>query len=166
MEIETLFDWAQFWDMKSQEDTDFQATGRSIMDVAGFLYLVRECALALELVPSDEMLDIGCGTGLITLALSPFVKSIHACDISKGMIDRAHKNLSDVPNASISQGTITDSGRPTASANKVLCYSVLQYLRHEQDARKAFLEIRRLLKPNGRAFLAANPDPAPQGCAG
>jgi len=162
MAKEIVFNWAQFWDAKSQDSTDFQATGRSIMDVTGFLYLVRDCALALELNPSDEMLDIGCGTGQISLALSPFVNSVHACDISQGMIDRAQKNLSDVPNASVSLGTITDSGRPAASADKVLCYSVLQYLRHEQDARDAFLEIKRVLKPDGRAFLAANPDPARQ----
>lgn len=42
-----------------------------------------------EVVPSADMdvLDFGCGTGLLTVALQPFVRSITGVDSSQGMLD-------------------------------------------------------------------------------
>jgi 2-polyprenyl-3-methyl-5-hydroxy-6-metoxy-1,4-benzoquinol methylase len=158
MQSAERFDWADFWDTKSRQSTDFQATGRSVMDVVGFLYLVRECVRALELKPNDRLLDIGCGSGIVSLALAPHVAAIHACDISHGMIERARKNLADVNNVTLSAGSISDTGQPAAAFDKILCYSVIQYLADEQALAAAFAELRRVIKPGGRAFLAANPD--------
>jgi 2-polyprenyl-3-methyl-5-hydroxy-6-metoxy-1,4-benzoquinol methylase len=156
--VSESFDWASFWDGKSRQTTDFQATGRSVMDVTGFLYLVRECVRALELRSADRLLDIGCGSGIVTLALAPHVTTIHACDISVGMVDRARKNLSDLDNVTFSIGSIIDTGQQDAAYDKVLCYSVLQYLENEAALHSALREVWRVLKPGGRAFLAANPD--------
>lgn len=152
------FDWAGFWDTKSRQNTDFQATGRSVMDVVGFLYLVRECVRALKLEPRDRLLDIGCGSGIVALALAPHVAAIHACDISPGMVERARRNLADVNNVTLSTGSISDTGQPDEAFDKVLCYSVIQYLPDETALNAAFAELRRVLKPGGLAFLAANPD--------
>jgi len=160
VDAKQALDWTGFWDTKSQQATDFQATGRSVMDVVGFLYLIRECARALDLQRSDRLLDIGCGTGIVALALAPHVSRISACDISPGMVDRARRNLTDIDNISLSVGSITDTGQPDGAYDKVLCYSVIQYLPDEAALSVAFGEIRRVLKPGGRAFLAANPDPA------
>lgn len=46
-------------------------------------------ALIREIKPTRHMdaLDYGCGTGLVTLRLQPFVKSIIGVDSSKGMLD-------------------------------------------------------------------------------
>ena len=41
---------------------------------------------ALHPTPQMEVLDFGCGTGLVTLALQPLVKSITAADSSPGML--------------------------------------------------------------------------------
>lgn len=153
-------DWAAFWSGKAQEETDFQATGRRRMDVVGFLYTVRSCATMLQLGPSDRLLDIGCGTGIIALALSPFVCSIHAIDVSSGMVERARRNLADADNVRIDCGSILQIPADDRSADKVLAYSVLQYLSDADDLRAALREIARVLAPGGRVLLAANPDPA------
>jgi len=156
------FNWAEFWNGKSRQRTDFEATGRSVMDVVGFLYLVRECVRALELKPTDRLLDIGCGSGIVTLALAPHVASIHASDFSVGMVERARKNLVDVDNVTLSVGSISATGLADGAFDKVLCYSVIQYLADEAALNGALAEVRRVLKPGGRAFLAANPDLARQ----
>ncbi len=152
-------DWVDFWNSKAGEGTDFQATGRRRMDVVGFLYTVHECVRALQLGASDRFLDIGCGTGIIALAVSAFVRSVHAVDISPAMVERARQNLSDVPNARVDCGSIVDLPAESGCADKALAYSVLQYLSGEDAVRRAFQEVARVLRPGGRALLAANPDP-------
>ncbi len=41
----------------------------------------------VELTREMNVLDFGCGTGLVTLGLSPFVRSIKGVDSSPGMLD-------------------------------------------------------------------------------
>ncbi len=150
--------WDSFWDEKSQLPTDFQATGRGSMDIIGFLYTVREIKNILDLKETDAVLDIGCGTGLISLALSPWVKEIHGLDISPKMTERAKKNCSEAANISFGVGKITDLEIPPKTFNKVLAYSVLQYLGNEDEVLKAFQSLAKVLPENGIALYAANPD--------
>lgn len=156
-------DWAAFWTEKAAEETDFQATGRRRMDVVGFLYTVRECARLLDLKPTDRLLDIGCGTGIVALTMSPFVGSIHAVDVSPGVVERARRNLSDAGNVRVNCGSIVAVPAEDSSADKVLAYSVLQYLPNKDALRQALHEIARVVVPGGRALFAANPDPAQLG---
>jgi len=153
-------DWAGFWDAKAVSPTDFQATGRGGMDVVGFLYTVGEIVRLLAFRPADELLDIGCGTGLIALSLAPWVSRIKGVDISSGMVDRARSNLDHVPNVDVAVGSITNLHEPDDSYDKVLAYSVLQYLADESMLREALNDVFRVLRPGGRALLAANPDPS------
>ena len=152
--------WADFWTQKSQADTDFQATGRGTMDITGFLYTVRECANILALSPQDQLLDVGCGTGIFALALSPMVRDIKAFDLSPGAVERAQGNLSDAENVEAAVGSITAIPAPDASCDKVLAYSVLQYLGDADAVRTALSEVHRVLRPGGVALLAANPEQA------
>ena len=41
----------------------------------------------ITLTPDMDVLDFGCGTGLLTFALQPFVRSITGVDSSPGMLD-------------------------------------------------------------------------------
>lgn len=45
--------------------------------------MIRE----ITLTPDMDVLDFGCGTGLLTLALQPFVRSITGVDSSPAMLD-------------------------------------------------------------------------------
>ena len=40
---------------------------------------------------NDRVLDFGCGTGLVGINLSPYVKEVVGIDISKGMVDVFNK---------------------------------------------------------------------------
>jgi ubiquinone/menaquinone biosynthesis C-methylase UbiE len=132
------------------------------MDVVGFLHTIHEITTTLQLKSSDTLLDIGCGSGIITLTLSPWLSRIHGLDFSPRMIARAEGNCQDIPNVSFAVGNITDLEAPTASYSKVLAYSVLQYLPDREAVLKAFSEVARVLEPGGRALFAANPDPEKQ----
>ena len=59
--------------------------------------MIRE----ITLKPDMDVLDFGCGTGLLTFALQPFVRSITGVDSSQGMLDvfktkAKEQNLSNV----------------------------------------------------------------------
>ncbi len=41
----------------------------------------------IKLSPDMDVLDFGCGTGLLTLKLQPFVRSVTGVDSSQGMLD-------------------------------------------------------------------------------
>ena len=154
-----LPDWVGFWDAKASSPTDFQATGRGQMDVVGFLYTVREIVRLLAPEPEDVLVDVGCGTGLITLAMAPWVARIHAIDISPNMVERARTNLSSIDNVEVKVGSIAALGLPAECCDKVLAYSVLQYLDREELVSQSFREIFRVLRSGCTALLAANPDP-------
>lgn len=150
--------WSDFWSSKSKSSTDFQATGRGSMDIVSFLYTVNECIIRLKLSKNDKLLDIGCGTGIFSLALSQHINEIFAIDLSEGVIERAKSNLSDVDNIHVSLGTITDIPLESLSIDKVLGYSILQYLHDKAALKTALIELYRVMKKGGVALLAANPD--------
>jgi len=153
------FDWARFWTEKSTQLTDFQATGRSTVSQLGFLRTLRAVAMQLKLNAADRLLDVGCGTGLFSIAFADRVAEIVALDISAGMVERAQKNTQDIDNIEISLGSLPNIDGEDESFDKILVYSVLQYLPDESVVAAAFSEIARLLRVGGIAVFGCNPDP-------
>lgn len=152
-------DWFAFWEAKAAAGNDFQATGRGLMDVPGYLHTVAEVVRILNLRQGEQLADIGCGAGLIALTLAPWLERIHAVDISPALVERARRNLAGVSNVSLDVGSLTELPLLDGCVDKLLAYSVLQYLGDAKMVGRAMHEVSRVLKPGGRALLAANPDP-------
>ncbi len=119
--------------------------------------LAQEVSAAMirELHPTQEMtvLDFGCGTGLITLALQPLVKSITGADSSTGMLETlngkiAAQKLSNVRTRHVDfeQGQRVDGGYDLIVSSMVT--------HHVPDTAALFKEWMRLLKPHGRVAFA------------
>jgi len=49
--------------------------------------IAQSMILEITLTPDMDVLDFGCGTGLLTFALQSFVRSITGVDSSQGMLD-------------------------------------------------------------------------------
>lgn len=60
-----------------------------VQDIADTI--VRE----INLTPSMDVLDFGCGTGLLTFRLQPFVHSITGVDSSHGMLDVLNSKIKE-----------------------------------------------------------------------
>lgn len=78
---------------------DFDKDAASWDDKPGRVKLVKDIANAItreiNLTPSMDVLDFGCGTGLLTTQLQPFVRSITGVDSSRGMLDVLKRKIKD-----------------------------------------------------------------------
>ena len=68
------------WDENPGRVKLAQDVGRSLLDAVAF-------------GPQMDVLDFGCGTGLITLQIQPLVRSVTSVDTSQGMLDVLQNKL-------------------------------------------------------------------------
>ncbi len=107
-------------------------------------------ALAL-LDPEAVVGDLGCGTGLLAASLAPHVAHVHAIDASPAMLATASARLSSHGNVSVAEGPL--EALPLADAS--LDIAMLMFvLHHVADPLRALLEVRRVLRPDGRLLIA------------
>lgn len=92
-----------------------------------------------------DVLEIGCGTGLILERTSPIARSAVGIDLSHGMAGVSRRKGLTVANASA-----TDL--PFAGGSFDVVYSC-KVLPHVPDIRRALLEVDRVLRPGGTAFV-------------
>ena len=98
--------------------------------------------------PNMAVLEFGCGTGSTALIHAPYVKHIHAIDISSGMIEiaRGKADASRTANITFDQSGFDDFDAPDQSFDAVFGLSILHLLEN-RDA--AICKVYRLLKPGG-----------------
>ncbi len=91
--------------MESEKRRNFDIEAAKWDSNPGRVKLANDVADAIirvaNLRPDMEVLDFGCGTGLVTLRLCPFVKSIVGADSSSGMLEALqvkvkHQQLTNV----------------------------------------------------------------------
>jgi SAM-dependent methyltransferase len=114
----------------------------------------------LRLEASDVVLDYGCGVGRLALWLAPQVRQVIAMDISPKMIEAASAEsvTRGIGNASFS---VADGYRlplETASADVVVCGSVLKYILDDGDLAVLVEEFGRVLSAGGRVAVIEEVD--------
>lgn len=115
----------------------------------------RLLALA-ALMPGERVLDVACGTGLVTFPAARAVGrggAVHATDISEAMVSRVSE---EAARAGLSHVTArrmdAQAPYPTDGAfDAVLCAFGLMYV---PDPVAALSEMRRVLRPGGRVSVA------------
>lgn len=82
--------------------------------------------LANKYIPEESsLLDLGCGSGVITRELSKLGHNIIGIDCSKSMIEEANKQ--NIPNSTFIQGNFENSSFE-AKFSGVICSSVFEYV--------------------------------------
>ena len=122
----------------------------------GWVKATRETLIELAApAPGEKVLDVGCGTGTLAIAIKPQVGAggVHGIDASPEMIqvakEKAAKDGSDID---FRVALIEAIPFSEASFDLVTSTLMLHHLPDDLKA-KGFLEIRRVLKPGGR-FMA------------
>ncbi|HEX8738351.1 MAG TPA: class I SAM-dependent methyltransferase [Pyrinomonadaceae bacterium] len=118
---------------------------------------MREIAAALldDFCPQniENILDIGCGTGLNLKWLERYAKtgSIKGLDVEKTALDFCRARGENF----LTQGSATDLPFPDACFDLVTSFDVLVQIPGEKADEKAIAEMHRVLKPKGVAFVRA-----------
>lgn len=105
---------------------------------------------------SDTVIEIGCGVGRLTRAISPEVGQVTALDISVKMLDIARQ--AEIHNADfrVADGFAL-TGIPDRSANLSLAYCVFQHLPSHAALKSYLVEMRRVTKPGGMIAFTLTP---------
>ena len=108
---------------------------------------------AMALAPTDRLVDVGAGTGLLGLALVDDVGEVVLLDPSAGMIEVATDKLAggSLPTVSASRHDLLVDPPPAERFDVAVSLLVLHHL---ADTRAALRGIRALLVPGGRIALA------------
>lgn len=127
---------------------------QELAESPGFRHLREQIIAAAGLEVSDRVLDIGAGTGLLTLAAAPKVARVIAVDSSPAMCRHLEAELTrrSIDNADVLVGSASDLPLPDKSVDLVLSNYCFHHLKDE-DKRRALAEAIRVLRPNGRLVV-------------
>lgn len=112
-------------------------------------------AIIREINPTNEMdaLEYGCGSGLVTLIVQPFLKSITAVDSSSGMLDvlKAKVEKSGIKNIKPLFVDFEEGGKVDGNFNLIFSSMTLHHIKEPVQLLKQFYD---LLLPDGCIAIA------------
>ncbi len=109
------------------------------------------CATVEKLIlPSDEVLECACGTGLLTGAIAPRCKSLVATDFSVKMLKRAKRKYGKYVNINFKQADILHLSYPDECFDTVVAANVIHLL---EEPYKALRELDRVCKSGGKIVI-------------
>lgn len=124
----------------SWDDLRTQLFGSSFTAPALLALLPREWVVA----------DLGCGTGNAAELLAGRVRRVIAIDSSEVMLRAARQRLEGAKNISFKRGELETLPLDDSSVDAAVCVLVLHHLDRPEAA---VAEMRRILKPGGRALV-------------
>lgn len=98
---------------------------------------------------SDKVLDVGCGTGIVSRAVQKLTNGVTGIDSSQAMIDKACTYKGDITYCRCDVRDLTRF--PDGHFDKVTARMVFHHILHGRE--QALSEIYRVLKPNGKLVL-------------
>lgn len=143
--------------MKSDEKKDFDKAAVTWDQNPGRVKLANDVAdtIIREIRPTGDMdiLDFGCGTGLVALRLQPFVKTITGADSSKGMLGVLQDKVSRLGLKNVETQFVNfERGRLVAGKFHAVVSSMT--LHHIHDPAPLFLKLRDLLYSGGTICIS------------
>lgn len=133
-----------FWDIVSH----FYDFFTHIVNGKGNQEICRVVSKSIK--KTDSILEVACGTGLITKEIYPLCQTLTATDYSRGMIQKAQKKCKKAKNILFEKVDIMTLPYPENSFDKVIAANVLHLL---PDPRGAMKELWRVCKDNGEIIV-------------
>lgn len=111
--------------------------------------ITTRCALPADL----DVLDFGCGTGLVSLGLRPLVRSVTGVDTSRGMLDVFERKVRDQQLDGVRAVLLTPDS-PLSLPDRFHLVVSSMTLHHVADLAPLFSRFHDHLHPGGRVALA------------
>jgi len=109
--------------------------------------------LSKVITPEDEVLEFGCGHGLITGGVAKYCKRAVGVDVSQAILRVAEELNRNVPNVSYVKASGLDlKSIPDQSLTFIYSIECIQHI-EKVHAVTFFHEFYRILKPNGHALI-------------
>jgi ubiquinone/menaquinone biosynthesis C-methylase UbiE len=139
------------------EQRDFDKDAASYDMKPGRVKLAQDVATsimdAVKLNSDMDILDFGCGTGLVTLQLQPFVRTITGADSSHGMLDVLRAKIAERKLTNIKTEFI-DPEKSVVLKNKYYLVVCSMTLHHVKELVHIFHEFHNCLLPGGQICIA------------
>jgi len=111
--------------------------------------MIRE----LSPTPDMDVLDFGCGTGLLALALQPFVRSVTGVDSSPGMLDVFETKIKEQHLSNVNANHVDlDKGEVLTGSYHLIVSSMT--LHHVKDISLLLKQCYSILLPSGLLAIA------------
>lgn len=143
----TLLRMGKDWD---QHVLEAEELARSV----GFERLRDEIVRLARPGRDDVVVDVGAGTGLLTLALAPRVGEVWAIDISAAMLDHLGMKAAAADLVNVETAPANAVSLPLADGSASLVVS--NYCYHhlcDEDKERGIVELFRVLRPGGRVVI-------------
>ena len=143
--------------MKTKERRDFNKEAAQWDANPGRVKLANDVADSIirEMAPTQDMdvLDFGCGTGLVTLRLQPLVRTITGADSSEGMLGVLEGKVASqgLTNVRTQHVDFEKGGRVHGAFHLIVSSMTLH---HVPDPAALFRQWQDLLVPGGRVCFA------------
>lgn len=138
----------------------YMAFYESISDLYDFIFPLNPVQIDFvtdRLAPCEQknLLDVGCGTGNLCLALGPHFKAIHGIDPDVSMLDIAiEKAGKNHPNLHFSPYGMLDIDTNFSDLDAILCFgNTLVHLSSEDEILQFFKQSQKALKPGGKLLV-------------
>lgn len=153
--------WKELWEKKGLSIEEFDPikldgfdSGAGDLDRKMIQQIIEAIKNKLDLSSKDDLLEVGCGAGMLLIPLSKFVKSSSGIDMSNSLISRLKEHI----NAELHVSEANHLPFNDMKFDKILCHSVFQYFNSLEYAKKVINEMVRVCKNGGKILIMDIPD--------
>lgn len=115
-------------------------------------------AKELDLQPDDDLLEVGCGSARLLHEQASHVRHVAGLDASEIQVGMARRRLADRIAAGTAEIVLGDAMALPWEDGRFSVVGSLNCLKFVPDPQKALQEMRRVLRPGGRAVLTLDDD--------
>jgi ubiquinone/menaquinone biosynthesis C-methylase UbiE len=143
-------------DQKLQKEfNEWAAAGRGDAMEDHHSDITDQTLALMDLLPTDRVLDLGCGTGWASRRLARTVTAgeVVGIDVADEMLRRAEQASVGIENVRYVWGSAEKIPAPDNAFDKILSVESFYYY---ADQGRALDELRRVMAPGGRVFILIN----------
>ncbi len=139
------------------EASNTEVAGRYMFQQEAERRILSDLLIKLDLKVTDSLLEIGCGPGNLLVPLASFCAQATGID-NEAAIARLNERLANGIEITGITGNFLEMNLPATSFDKIIIYSVLQYMSNQEEAFNFIDRALSLLQPGGRLVLGDLPN--------